>query len=86
MLSSAANRTVRLGEPWTHQLSAVRTYMRFALSAGSYASKYVGGFVFSKGHRGDPAAAEPMVPVDPTQQRRALELAMQIITQARGGA
>ena len=48
LLRSAANRTVASGEPWTRQLSAVSSFMRTALRAGAYASKYLGGFVFSK--------------------------------------
>ena len=81
LLCSAANRTVEPGEPWTRQLSAVSSFMRTALRAGAYVSKYIGGFVFSKAHRGDPRAADPVTAVSAAEQARALALALQLISQ-----
>jgi len=52
--------------------------MRIATRGGAYAAKYVGGYVFSKAHRGDPAAAEPVTPVDVAEQQRALQLVLQV--------
>ena len=78
LLQQVLNHTVLPGEPWTRQLAAVSALMRIATRGGAYAAKYVGGYVFSKAHRGDPAAAEPVTPVDVAEQQRALQLVLQV--------
>lgn len=82
LLSTAAERTVLPGESWTRQAHAVDEFMRAALLAGSYVAKHLGGYVFSRGHRGDAGAAPPVVPVDASAQVRALSLALQVVTQS----
>ena len=54
--------------------------MRQALVVGTYVAKSVGGIVFTRSHRGDAGAAPPVAPVAPTEQARALRLALQIVT------
>ena len=81
LLATAANRTVLHGESWTKQIGAINSFMNIALRAGSYASKSIGGTLFSKAHKGDPHAADSMTPVAPAEQARALELVLQIVAQ-----
>ena len=80
LLLSAANRSVLDGESWTRQIVVVKRFLRAALSAGSYAAKYVGGFVFRKTHRGS-GGPDPVTPVPPADQLRALQLSLQIVSQ-----
>lgn len=80
LLEDASNRTVAIGEPWTKLLPAVERYMGAALKAGTYGAKNIGGFIFSKAHRGDPGAPDPMVPTPAADQWRALRLILQIIS------
>jgi len=81
LLAQVANRTVLRDEAWTRQLAAVTSMMRVAVRGGVYAAKYIGGFVFSKAHRGDGGAAEPVVPVAARDQQRALQLLLQVVSQ-----
>ena len=80
LLSAAANRTVGVGEPWAALLPSVERYMGAAMKAGAAAAKYVGGYVFSKAHKGDPAAPPPLVPVSAAEQWRAVQLLLQILS------
>ena len=80
LLLTAANRSVLDGESWTRQIVVVKRFLRAALSAGSYAAKYVGGFVFRKTHRGS-GGPDPVTPVPPADQLRALQLSLQIVSQ-----
>eukprot|EP00965_Chrysotila_dentata_P105575 3486734-Pleurochrysis_carterae.AAC.1 len=43
---------VRPGEPWTRQRSAIDSTIRIALRAGVYCTKYIGGYIYSKAHKG----------------------------------
>jgi len=81
LLLTAANRTVLAGESWTKQTAAVLSFINTALRAGAYIAKYVGGSLFSKAHKGDPHAADSMTPVPAADQARAVQLALQIISQ-----
>jgi hypothetical protein len=84
LLAGAADRAVLEGESWTRLQPSVEQYVRAALRAGSYAAKYIGGFSFSKAHRGDvdseTAAQAAVAPVPAAEQWRALRLILQILS------
>jgi len=84
LLASAAQRAVLDGESWTRLLPSVQHYMRAALRAGTYSAKYIGGFSFSKAHKGDTGATSVsqavVKPVPAAEQWRALRLILQIIS------
>ena len=80
LLLKAANRTVLPGEPWTRQQHAILRLIDNALRSATYAAKYVGGFHFSKTHRGD-GGGDPVTPVAAAEQARALQLVLQVLSQ-----
>jgi len=80
LLPSIIERTVRVGDDWTPLYRAQSSLMGAMEGAGSYATKFIGGRVLSKSHRGDPNAPLPVTSVPAATQQRALELVCAILT------
>jgi hypothetical protein len=74
------DRSVRLGESFTRYANAEYGMLRELYRAGTYASKYIGGFHVSKQRKVEAGAAGPLAPVPAEDQRRALAFLVRLLT------
>jgi hypothetical protein len=68
------DRGVGEGESWHMLRQAYEQLLAEQLGAVRVAGRYVGGVYVNRDHRADPGARDPLVPVEPDKQRRALGL------------
>jgi hypothetical protein len=66
-------RVVAEGENYVGLRSAVQTLYVQKYLAANMAVKYVGGQYTARPHKGDPGGLKPLEPVDPTDQKKALD-------------
>jgi hypothetical protein len=81
LLPTVLDRSVRVGDDWTALYRTVYTFVGNMENAAAYASKFIGGRVISKAHRGDPNAPEyPVTSIAFDTQQRALDIVLSILT------
>jgi hypothetical protein len=66
------DRAVEDGQAWHLLRQAYEQLLAEHLGALRVAGRYVGGVYVHRDHKGDPAARDPLVPVEAAKQRRAL--------------
>ena len=82
LLGTVVDRVVPKGAGWGEARRAVDLLLWEQQRAGMQASRWVGGQLISRHHRGDAGASDPVTPVPVAQQRRALQLVCQQLLKA----
>jgi Met-zincin len=77
------DRSVQLGESFTNYANGELVLLNEVLMAAVYATKYIGGFHFTKQRRIDlkDSTTVPMTAIASDKQRQALQLIVQVLTQ-----
>jgi Met-zincin len=77
------DRSVQLGESFTNYAEGEMVLLNEVLMAAVYATKYIGGFHFTKQRRIDTkdTATVPLTAIPSDKQRQALQLIVQVLTQ-----
>jgi hypothetical protein len=70
----ALDRVIDEGESYAAARGAIMTLLAERGQVCTFGAAYVGGYNFSRDHRGDPGARDPIVFVPPAKQREALQL------------